>query len=248
MPHVPLFTAKEFEGASLRGLYGDVVEEIDWSVGKVLDTLRELKLQNRTLVLFTSDNGPWLLYDDQGGSAGLLRGGKGGTFEGGMREPTLFWWPGTIEPGIVAGVGTTMDVLPTFASLAGAEIPKDRTLDGLDLSLHLKGEAVNQERAVYYYRGAQLYAVRKGPYKAHFLTKSEWGSEDPETHDPPLLYDLEKDPSEKFNIAEKSPEIVQTIVELAERHKTSIVPGPNQLEPLLEGAPFPQELIELAKH
>ena len=248
MPHVPLFTAEAFAGVSLRGLYGDVIEEIDWSVGRVLDTLRELNLDKRTLVVFTSDNGPWLLYNEQGGSAGLLRGGKGGTFEGGMREPTLFWWPGTIEPGVVADVGTTMDILPTFASLAGTAAPSDRQLDGVDLTLLLKGEKVSGERAVFYYRGAQLYAVRKGAFKAHFITKSEWGKAEAVRHDPPLLYDLERDPSERFDISGKHPEVLEQLIKLAEQHKANVEPAPNQLEPLLDGMPFPQELVELAKH
>ena len=119
LPHVPLFASEEFQDKSLRGLYGDVVEEIDWSVGQVVDTLRELGIEGRTLVLFTSDNGPWLTYDQQGGSAGLLRGGKGSTWEGGMREPTIFWWPGKIQPGVVRQLGATLDLLPTCVTLAG---------------------------------------------------------------------------------------------------------------------------------
>lgn len=113
MPHVPLFSSPNFHDTSLRGLYGDVIEEIDWSVGQVLDALRRSSQAKNTLVLFTSDNGPWLIFDEQGGSAGLLRDGKGSTWEGGMREPTLFWWPGTIRPGVVRQIGSTLDMLPT---------------------------------------------------------------------------------------------------------------------------------------
>ena len=134
MPHVPLFASGDFKGRSLRGLFGDVIEEIDWSVGLLLDTLRELGLDNRTLVAFTSDNGPWLIFNEHGGSAGLLRDGKGSTWEGGMREPTLFWWPGTIPPGVVTDIGSTLDLLPTCAKLAGAELPADLTLDGFDVA------------------------------------------------------------------------------------------------------------------
>ena len=140
MPHTPLFRAKAFEGKSLRGVYGDVIEEIDWSVGRVLDTLREEGLAENTLVLFTSDNGPWLIFGRHGGSAGLLREGKGSTWEGGMREPALFWWPGKILPGVVRQMGSTLDVLPTVARLAGAAVPSDRPIDGYDLSGVLFGE------------------------------------------------------------------------------------------------------------
>ncbi|NQT41202.1 MAG: sulfatase, partial [Planctomycetes bacterium] len=119
LPHVPLFTSDEFVGHSARGLFGDVVEEIDDGVGRILDTLTELKLDRKTLVVFTSDNGPWLIFNEQGGSAGLLREGKGCTFEGGMREPTIFYWPGTIGPGVVKDLGSTLDLLPTCAKLAG---------------------------------------------------------------------------------------------------------------------------------
>jgi arylsulfatase A len=106
MPHMPLFRTKNFENRSARGLYGDVIEELDANVGRLLDTLRQLKLERNTLVVFTSDNGPWALFDEQGGSAGLLRGAKGGTYEGGMREPTIFWQPGTIKPGVVTVIGS----------------------------------------------------------------------------------------------------------------------------------------------
>ena len=119
MPHVPLFVSDEFRGKSPRGLYGDVVEEIDWSVGRVLETLRREGLAENTLVVFTSDNGPWLIFNQHGGSAGLLRDGKGCTFEGGMREPCITWWPGTIQPAVIHDIGATMDLFTTILQLAG---------------------------------------------------------------------------------------------------------------------------------
>ena len=112
LPHIPLFRSKEFKDTSLAGFYGDVIEEIDWSVGRILKTLKEEGVAENTLVVFTSDNGPWHIFKTHGGSAGLLRGAKGGTFEGGMREPTVFWWPGHIKTGVVTDMGTTMDLLP----------------------------------------------------------------------------------------------------------------------------------------
>ena len=230
MPHVPLFTSDEFRGTSLRGLYGDVIEEIDWSVGRVLDTLRELKLDRKTLVVFTSDNGPWLIFNEHGGSAGLLRDGKGCTFEGGMREPALFWWPGTIEPGVVADLGCTMDLLPTLCTLAGADLPADRVLDGMDISPALLGTGPSPRDVMFYYRGVQLYAVRQGPFKAHFITRPAYGPGKPETHDPPLLYHLGHDPSEQYDVAAKYPEAVAAIRELAEAHKAAMQPGEPQLE------------------
>src|SRR3954470_10124215 len=134
MPHVPLFASPDFEGKSRRGLYGDTVEEIDHSVGVVLDALRDAKLAEKTLVIFTSDNGPWLMYNQQGGSAGLLREGKGSTWEGGMREPAIAWWPSKIPAGSVTKeLASTMDLFTTAAKLASADVPTDRIIDGVDL-------------------------------------------------------------------------------------------------------------------
>ncbi|MEM7384614.1 MAG: sulfatase, partial [Verrucomicrobiota bacterium] len=139
MPHIPLFASDDFDGRSRAGLYGDVIEEIDWSVGQVMKTLQDLKLADNTLVVFTSDNGPWLPFKTHGGSAGLLRDGKGSTWEGGMREPTIFWWPGNVVPKTQPEQGATLDLLPTFLHLAGGELPKDRVFDGRDLSPALLG-------------------------------------------------------------------------------------------------------------
>jgi arylsulfatase A-like enzyme len=139
LPHVPLFVSRNFRGKSLRGLYGDVIEEIDFGVGEILKTLRKEGLAENTFVVFTSDNGPWLVFDEHGGSAGLLREGKGCTFEGGMREPCITWWPGRIKPGVVNDMGATMDVYTTILTLAGAKVPSDRVVDGVDLSPALFG-------------------------------------------------------------------------------------------------------------
>lgn len=228
LPHVPLFTSKEFHDTSLRGLYGDVIQEIDWSVGQVLDTLRQTGLAENTLVAFTSDNGPWLIFDQQGGSAGLLRGGKGSTWDGGMREPTIFWWPGKIKPGVVREIGSTLDMLPTCASLCGAKLPQDLVLDGYDISPALLGTGPSPRKEMFYYRGEQLYAVRQGPYKLHFTTQSGYGDK-PHKHDPPALYNLEHDPSEKYDIAKDHPDVVAELTKLAEAHKQAMVPGKPQL-------------------
>jgi arylsulfatase A len=134
MPHVPLFASENFKGSSMRGLYGDVIQEIDWSVGQIVKTLNEEGLDKNTLVIFTSDNGPWLVFNENGGSAGLLREGKGTSYEGGMREPAIFWWPGKIVPNVIQQVGSTLDLFPTINKIAGIDIPGDRLYDGYDIS------------------------------------------------------------------------------------------------------------------
>jgi arylsulfatase A len=230
MPHMPLFRSKEFAGKSARGLYGDVIEELDANVGRLLETLRQLKLDRNTLVVFTSDNGPWATFDEQGGSAGLLRGAKGGTYEGGMREPTIFWQPGTIKPAVVTDIGSTLDLLPTFCNLAGAKAPTDRVLDGYDLSGVLHGKGRSPRQTMFYWRGSKLYAVRHGSFKAHFITKSEYGPDPAVTHDTPELYNLDHDPSEKFNVAPKHPEVIAEIQRIADAHKKAIPPVENHLD------------------
>jgi arylsulfatase A len=209
MPHVPLFASQAFAGTSPRGLYGDVVEELDWSAGQILDALRRHELDRRTLVVFSSDNGPWLTFDQQGGSAGPLRDGKGSTWEGGMRVPGIFWWPGRIPQGTVsAELACTMDVFTPVLTQSG---PGPRT-------------------SFFYYRGTQLYAARVGPHKAHFVTRSGYGSDQPLRHDPPELYHLDEDPGERFNIAARHADVLAAIQAEVSRHRQAMIPGPNQLE------------------
>jgi arylsulfatase A-like enzyme len=230
MPHVPLYRSKDFENRSLRGIYGDVIEEVDWSVGEILKALERLELDENSLVVFTSDNGPWLIFDDHGGSAGLLRGGKGGTYEGGMREPSIFWGPGILKPQVVMELGTTMDLLPTFCSMANVEIPEDRIYDGFDLSPVLKGSGGSPREVVFYYRGEDIYAIRKGAYKAHFITQGEYGPPAKEIHDPPLLFNLEVDPSEQTDIASQHPEVLLEMKRIVEEHRATLTEVENQLE------------------
>ena len=231
LPHIPLYAGKDHRGKSRRGIYGDVIEEIDAGVGRILSTLKELKIDEKTLVVFTSDNGPWLPFNTHGGSAGLLREGKGTTFEGGMREPTVFWWPGTMKPGVQMEMGATMDLLPTFCSLSGAEIPADRTLDGYDLSPLLLGKVEKGPRdRVYYWREEKLYAIRVGPWKAHFITQGCYGIGEKRTeHATPQLYNLEHDPSEKYNVAGDNPKVLKLLVAAADEHRKSIKPVVDQL-------------------
>jgi arylsulfatase A-like enzyme len=234
LPHVPLFRSKEFEGRSARGIYGDVIEEIDHNVGRILDTLRELKLDRQTLVVFLSDNGPWMPYLEQGGSAGLLRGAKGSTWEGGVRVPAIFWQPGRVQPGVTVGIGSEMDLLPTFARLAGATVPPGRSLDGQDLSATLTKRAPSPRETVFYYNNANLTGVRHRAFKLHLAMRAGTGANGappiPEPANPGWeLYKLDEDPSEKLNLADKHPEIVRELRAMMEAHQKTVEPVENQI-------------------
>jgi arylsulfatase A len=177
MPHAPLFVSPERQARSIRGLYGDVIEELDWSVGRILAKLAELGIDGKTLIVYTSDNGPWLQYGVDAGSAGPLRDGKATLYEGGVRVPGIFRWPGRIPADRVSSeLATTMDLLPTFARLAGVEPPSDRTLDGGDLWPLLSGEmgAKSPYEYFYYFGGrgrdpsqSNIKAIRQGRWKLH---------------------------------------------------------------------------------
>ena len=143
LPHIPLYASKEFLGNSKRGLYGDVIEEIDHGVGLILKELKNLKIDKKTIVVFTSDNGPWLVYKSHSGSAGLLRNGKGTTWEGGVRVPTIFWGS-NIKPGVINDIGSTLDIYTTFLSLSNIELQDDMIIDGLDLS---KNSILSKEKS-----------------------------------------------------------------------------------------------------
>jgi arylsulfatase A-like enzyme len=229
MPHMPLFRSSEFAGKSRAGRYGDVIEEIDWNVGRLIAALRELEIDRNTLVVFTTDNGPWAVFDEQGGSAGTLRGAKGGTFEGGIRVPAIFWWPGTIRSSVILDMGSTLDLLPTFASLAAVSVPKDRDLDGYDLSPVLRGAGPSPRKTMFFYRGTTLFALRHGPFKAHFFTRAEYGADTVKAHEPPLLYNVDVDPGEKFEVGAKHPDVVAEIQRLAAEHRAAVKPAPSRL-------------------
>ena len=230
LPHIPLFRSTEFEGKSKRGIYGDVIEEIDAGVGRIFSTLRENGLEENTLVVFTTDNGPWLVYDSHGGSAGLLRDGKGSTFEGGMRVPTIFSWKGKIKSGIISDMGSTLDLLPTICKLTGATFPQDRKMDGYDLSGTLLNNDESPRNSMVYYWGEEIYAYRSGNYKAHFKTRERvYINKEIETHETPLLFDLNVDPSEKYDISADHPEILEKILEEVKEHRSSVDSVENQL-------------------
>jgi arylsulfatase A len=229
-PHTPLFASKDFKGKSPRGLYGDVVEELDWSVGRVLDALHENGLAENTIVFFSSDNGPWLIMGETGGSAGLLREGKGSTWEGGMRVPGIAWWPGKIKPSVCRDVACTMDLFATFAKFGGAKVPQDREIDGQDIAPLLLGTGKIEREIFCYYRGQCLYAARVGPWKAHFITQPAYGHEKPVAHEVPELYNVEEDPSEVRNVADKHPEIIAQIKAAVAKHRAGVKEVPSQLE------------------
>jgi arylsulfatase A len=229
-PHVPLFASKKFSGGSSRGLYGDVVEELDASVGEVLETLRKEGLATNTLVFFTSDNGPWLIQGRAGGSAGLLRDGKGSTWEGGMRVPGIAWWPSRVAAGgVTRELACNMDLFNTCLKVANVDAPKDRPIDGFDISPVLFGKGASPRESFLYYRGTNLYAARLGQFKAHFMTQPGYGTNTPEIHKSPLLFDLGADPGESFNVASNHMDVIEKIQRLVEQHRTTITPVKNQL-------------------
>lgn len=203
MPHVPIYASPDFEGKSNRGLYGDVIEEIDWSVGQIIKKLETSGVIENTLVVFSSDNGPWLVMKDHGGSAGRLREGKQYTFEGGMRVPTVAMWKGKIKPNTVAtDMASQMDWFPTFANITGAKIPQDRPIDGEDISGVLLGTGKRASNDYLFFDGAKLEAYRRGDWKVKLPYKgysgSKWKSAVAK-HDT-LLFNIRKDPGETNNL------------------------------------------------
>ena len=231
MPHIPLFVSEEFRGRSKASLYVDVIEEIDWSVGEVLKTLEKNQLDQNTIVVFTSDNGPWLLFKTHGGSAGPLRAGKGTTFEGGQRVPTVFWGPGKVTPGVINQMGATLDLLPTFANLSGAQLPSDRKLDGYDLSQVLTKKAKSPRKDFYYWAFAELHGYRNEQYKIHIKQREviHYGRETI-VLERPELYDLKADISEKHDLADNFPEILSDLMGTMDLHLKDVADAiPDQL-------------------
>jgi arylsulfatase A-like enzyme len=236
MPHVPLYASDKYAGKTATVL-GDIISEIDWSVGQILDALKRTGIDEKTLVVFTSDNGPWLLYGNHGGSAGPLREGKGTQFEGGFRVPCVMRWPGKIPAGRDCDALTaTMDLLPTVAALAQVELPANRIIDGKDIRPLLFGNEPKSaiRETLYYYGGRNLRAVRKGPWKLVF----------PHTYsvpEPPgvdgihgqhgkrtiekSLFHLETDVGETRNLIAHYPEVARELEALAERARQDLGDG-----------------------
>jgi len=239
MPHTKLDASAEFKGRSSRGLYGDVIEELDFNVGRILDALDELKLAENTYVIYTSDNGPWLIKNrnhedghrpgDHGGSAGPLRSGKVSTFEGGVRVPMILWGPGRVPAGTTCNsIASTMDILPTLATLAGAEVPSDRVIDGEEITHLFYGrfDEANPDKVYFYYLHVHLQAVRQGRWKLHLPRAKEAVAASPFSQNPHVaptdregfdelfLVDLDSDLGETTNVAAKHPEVVKRLLAL----------------------------------
>jgi len=234
MPHVPLGVSDKFRGKSKQGKYGDVIMEIDWSVGEILKTLRKHDLDNNTLVIFTSDNGPWMNFGRHGGSAFPLREGKGAMWEGGARVPCIMRWPGRITAGSECNkIAATIDILPTFSAITGTLLP-EKKIDGVNILPLLEGEKNRAPRDhFYFYYGAQLRAVRWDKWKLHFPHEyRSYEGVEPGKNGLPgpyargktglALYDLENDISEKNNVAETYPDIVARISDLAEKAREDL--------------------------
>lgn len=225
MPHTPLHPGKKFVGKSQRGLYGDVVEEIDWAVGEILNAVDRNNLQEKTIIWFMSDNGPWLIRHEDGGSAGLFRDGKGSTWEGGMRVPCFVKWDGQIQNTTNDNLVNAMDVYTTCINLAGGQIDPDRIVDGEDISSYIvkdspKGE---KEQKPFFYYGIknELMAVRLGAWKLHVKTYSQLG-EDYFNGKVPLLFNVETDPSEKYDLSDANPDKVKEMMQLIENQNKLI--------------------------
>ena len=243
MAHVPLFVSDKFKGKSEQGLYGDVMMEIDWSAGQILSTLKRLGIDKKTLVIFSSDNGPWLSYGDHAGLAKPLREGKGTTFDGGQRESTIMRWPGRIPAGTVCKEpAATIDILPTVAKLTGAALPA-HTIDGKDIWPLMSGKSgvKSPHEAFFYYRGYALEAVRSGKWKLHLPhsyrtlagreggtggqpTKYEQGKIDQS------LFDLEKDIGEQNDVSAQYPDVIERLLGFAEQMRQELGDSSKQMK------------------
>lgn len=231
MPHVPIEASARFRGKSKSGRYGDVLEEIDWSMGQILDALKNNEIEENTIVLFLSDNGPWnymssrMFADDivkpwDAGTTGLLRGGKINSYEGGFRVPLIVKWPAKIKPGTInSETVTIMDILPTLAHISGGKTPTDRIIDGIDFSSILTGnENRIEQRDFYYFEKEHLEAVRSGPWKLR-IAPFQGPNRPMNKYLEPELYNLDLDPSERINQAKDHPEIVAELKEKMLNHQ-----------------------------
>ena len=235
MPHTILGASDEFRGTSRRGFYGDVIEELDHSVGRIVNKVEELGLRERTYIIFQSDNGPWYVRRQNGGSAGPLRGAKTSTWEGGVRVPCIVWAPGRVPAGTRCDeVATSMDWLPTLTHLAGGTLPTDRVIDGHDVGslLHAAEGATSPTEVVYHYQHHHLQALRRGRWKLHLPRPDKIPGAPNWSHHiaprdaipipEPLLYDLHEDVSEEFDLARAHPDVVEELMALAEQARTDL--------------------------
>ncbi len=235
MVHVPIAVSGKFKGKSRQGLFGDVMMEIDWSVGQIMKTLNDKGMDNNTLIIFTSDNGPWLTFGNHAGSAGGLREGKMTSFEGGQREPSIMRWPGVVPPGTVCNkLACNIDILPTLAAITGAPLPSKK-IDGINIFSLLEGDvnANPRDHLFYYYHLNSLQAVRQGAWKLVFPHTYVSNTNEPpgkdgypgKTHMASTglaLYDLRRDPGERYDVKKQNPKIVQRLQQLAEQAREDL--------------------------
>lgn len=230
-PHIPIVPSVRFAGKSKRGRYGDVMMELDWSVKEILDCLKANGLDRNTLVIFTSDNGGWPVVRQDSGSGGLFYEGKATTWEGGFRVPFIAYWPGVIEPASTSqSICSALDLLPTFASLAGTELP-DTILDGYDISsMFVKPDNIVRDEYLYFF-GSKLFAIREGKWKLHIVITSnpypKWKREDREAI---RLYNVEVDPGEQFDLSAEKPEIVDRLKRRIDDWLQSNEKAPSQID------------------
>ncbi|HEY0770168.1 MAG TPA: sulfatase, partial [Sphingobacteriaceae bacterium] len=236
LPHVPLAVSSKFKGLSRRGLYGDVMMEVDWFVGEILKELKAQDIDKNTIVIVTSDNGPWLNYGDHAGSSGGFREGKGTSFEGGQRVPCIIRWPGVVPASRISNkLLSTIDILPTVIRLCGADMP-ERKIDGVEFTALLKGDDTSSPRKefLYYYRQNSLEAVRKDDWKLVFAHPSRSyegflpgtgglpGNLDENREALPALYNLARDPGERYDVKDQFPGIVADLEKLAEEARRDL--------------------------
>jgi len=233
MPHIPLYVSDKFAGKSEKGIFGDVVMEIDWSVGEIMKTLKKLKLVDNTIVIFSSDNGPWIAAGEHGGSARPLREGKFEIFDGGLKVPCVMSWPAKIPKGtICTEMCSTMDLLPTLVNIAGGRMPKE-TIDGLDIQNLLYGVegAKTPHEALYFYQGKNLYSMRSGDWKCHrehpYKTVVKPGvngktGQYAKKHLAISLFDVKNKPQEFDNVAAQHPQIVDSLLQMMDDYELEL--------------------------
>jgi arylsulfatase len=236
-PHAPLAVTRDFAGKSAHGLYGDTVEELDWSVGRVLGKLKQRGLAENTIVIFASDNGPARVPSKPSGDTGGLRGGKGSAWEGGVRVPFIVRWPGRAPEGTVrSGITSALDLFPTLARAAGAQVPTDHILDGLDLTGFLTGDVPSPRTRICHFRRGEVLAIRAGSWKLHLRRGPE--GQQPRLLPRPELYDLDTDAAEARDLAADHPDVVANLEGLSVSIRNSIEAGrvaPSHLRSLLPG-------------
>lgn len=240
MPHNPLGVSGKFRGKSAQGLYGDVMMEIDWSVGEVVKALKENGIENNTLVIFTTDNGPAQTYGNHAGSAGGLREAKGSPFEGGFRVPCIMKWPGMIEKGTVCNsMASLLDIFPTLAAITGSTMPHKK-IDGINILPLMQGRDESLREEFYYYSGENLNAVRYGNWKLIFPFTREshvgakvgadgWPGQTRSVKYEGGLYDLRRDPGERYDLKNEYPDIVKKLEQKAEQMRQELGDGRNNV-------------------